>query len=301
MSALRPAPIAQSRVYLGLSVGVVSVSFAAILIRLADAPPLVIGAWRLGLASLILTPAALGLKRDELRSLTRRDWGLAVLSGIFLGIHFAAWITSLEYTTVASSVVLVATNPVFVGLASHFLLGERMGRLMWVGILVAVAGSMVIGYGDFDVAGRALLGDGLALVGALAGACYFLIGRELRKRLSLLAYIWPTYSTAAAVLTLAALAAGDRLVGHTPQTYLLFLLLALAPQIMGHSMLNWSLRHLSPTLVAVATLAEPISSALLAFLILRETPRPLALVGAAILLAGIYLSMRGARRKPTHA
>jgi len=281
---------------MGLSVGVVSVSFAAILIRLADAPPLVIGAWRLGLATLILTPAALGLKRDELRSLARRDWGLAVLSGVLLGIHFAAWITSLDYTTVASSVVLVATNPLFVGLASHFFLGERMSGLMWLGLLVAVAGSMIIGYGDFGLTGRALLGDGLALVGAAAGAGYFLIGRRLRQRLSLLAYIWPTYGTAAVFLILAALAAGDRLVGYRPHTYLMFLLLALVPQIMGHSMLNWSLRHLSSTLVAVATLAEPISSALLAFLVLQEPPPPLALIGGAILLIGIYLSMRGARR-----
>ncbi len=301
MSDPRPSPLASPQVFAGLSVGVVSVSFAAILIRLADAPPLVIGAWRLGLATLILTPAALGLKRAELRSLARREWGLAICSGILLGIHFAAWITSLDYTTVASSVVLVATNPLFVGLASHFFLGERMGGLMWLGLLVAVAGSMIIGYGDFGLTGRALLGDGLALVGAAAGAGYFLIGRRLRQRLSLLAYIWPTYGTAAVFLILAALAAGDRLVGYTPHTYLMFLLLALVPQIMGHSMLNWSLRHLSPTLVAVATLAEPISSALLAFLVLQETPPPLALVGGAILLVGIYLSMRGARRQPSHA
>jgi len=281
--------------YLGLAIGVVSTSCAAILIRLADAPPLVIGAYRLGLASLLLTPLALSLGRRELQRLSRRDLGLAIVSGLFLGLHFAAWITSLELTTVASSVVLVATNPLFVGLASHFLLSEKVDRAMWLGIVVSVIGAAIIGYGDFDVAGKALWGDLLALLGALAGSSYLLMGRRLRARLSLLTYVFPTYWTAAIVLSLGAWIAGDSLAGFSGRTYLMFLLLALVPQIVGHSMLNWALKHLSPTLVSVSILAEPISSTILAYFVLAEAPTPIKMAGGVLVLAGIYVALRGER------
>ena len=161
------------------------------------------------------------------------------------------------HTTVASSAVLVAaaaagTNPLFVGLASHFLLRDRLGRLVWLGILLSLAGGAIIGLGDFDISGRGLLGDSLALLGAVAGSSYFLLGRQLRRRLSLLAYVLPTYWTAAVVLALAAWLAGNRFLGYSGPTCLIFLLLALGPQIVGHSSLNWALKHLSPTLVTVS-------------------------------------------------
>lgn len=283
------------RPYLGLALGVLAASTAAIWIRLADAPPLVTGAYRLGLASLILTPFAFTVGRQDLQRLKRRDCSLAAVSGFFLGLHFATWITSLDYTSVASSVVLVSTNPLFVGLVSHFFLGERVGRAMWLGIAISVIGGAVIGLGDFDISWRALLGDFLALMGALAGSAYFLLGRRLRSRLSLLTYIFPTYWTAALVLLAAAGIAGDALRGYSGPTYGMFLLLALVPQLMGHSMLNWSLRHLSPALVAVSLLGEPILSTLLACLILSETPSLLELGGGVLILAGIYIALQGER------
>lgn len=296
-------PNLSARPYIVLAIGILAASCSSILIRSANAPSLIIGAWRLTLASLTLTPIALWAiaartpSGRELRQLGRRDLSLAVLSGIFLGLHFATWITSLRYTTVASSVVLVSTTPLFVGLSSHFLLGHKLSRRSWLGILVSVAGAALISLGDFDVTGRGAWGDTLALLGAITGSAYFLIGRELRSRLSLLAYVFPTYWVAAIVLALSAWVAGNRFTGYAWQTWLVFLLLALGPQITGHSLVNWSLRHLSTTLVSVSLLGEPIFAAILAALILAEVPTPTKISGAALVLAGIYVTTQGENRQ----
>ncbi|RLC80093.1 MAG: EamA family transporter [Chloroflexi bacterium] len=278
--------------YLGLVVGVLAVSFASIFIRLADAPALVIGAYRLTIASLVLSPLAYARVRHELGKLSHRDWALAVLSGLFLGVHFAAWIASLEYTSVAASVVLVTTSPLFVGVASHFLLGERLSFQRFLGIIVAITGAIIIGIGGLKVDPGTVWGDFLALIGAVAVSGYFLIGRSLRQRLSIVAYIYPTYWTAATSLIIACLVAGLPFRGYTPRTYLMFVLLALVPQILGHSSFNWALRYLSSTFVTVSTLGEPVGATILAYLILGEVPSLLELIGGIIVLGGIFLVSR---------
>ncbi len=278
--------------YFGLLVGIVSVSFASIFIRLADAPALVIGAYRLTIASLILTPLAWARVRNELLSLSRRDLSLAILSGLFLGAHFASWIASLQYTSVAASVVLVSTSPLFVGIASHFLYQEKLTPMKILGIILAMAGASIIGMGGFEVSLGNLWGDFLALLGAIAVSGYFLIGKALRPRLSILAYIYPTYWTAAISLILASLLAGHPFTGYSSRTYLMFFLLAVVPQILGHSSFNWALRYLSSTLVTVATLGEPVGATLLAYFILREAPLPLEMIGGIIILFGIFLVSR---------
>jgi len=278
--------------YLGLLVGIVSVSFASIFIRLADAPALVIGAYRLTIASLILTPLVWTRVRKELLSLSRRDLGLAIVSGLFLGAHFASWIASLQYTSVAASVVLVSTSPLFVGIASYFLYREKLTPLKILGIILAMAGASIIGIGGFEVSLGNLWGDFLALLGAVAVSGYFLIGKALRPRLSILAYIYPTYWTAAISLILASLLAGHPFTGYSPRTYFMFLLLAVVPQILGHSSFNWALRYLSSTLVTVATLGEPVGATLLAYFILREAPLPLEIIGGIIILLGIFFVSR---------
>ncbi len=278
--------------YLGLAIGIVAVSFASIFIRLAEAPSLVIAASRLTIASLILAPAVLIKSKDELRALTKADLGLALLSGLFLGLHFATWISSLEYTSVASSVVFVSTSPMFVGLASHFLLKERVSRQMFVGIAVSVLGGMIVGYGDFGLGTRELFGDLLAIVGAVAVSGYLLVGRKLRRHLSLLSYIFLVYATAAVFLIAICLVAGHTFSGYSRQTYLLFILLAAVPQIIGHSSYNWALKYLPATFVGVATLGEPIGSTILAYFILTETPTLAKISGGVLTLAGIYVSSR---------
>jgi len=315
----------KTRAYVALVCGVIIVAWAAILIRWAGveeppvpvreagrallgwlegmgvlgpekAPPLGIAAGRLVLASAILTPVALarGAPR-ELRALGRRDLLFALLAGVALAVHFATWISSLSLTTVASSVVLVETNPLFVALASHFLLRERVSRLTAVGIVVAVVGGALVSLGDFTLSGWALLGDLLALVGGLMAAAYFLFGRRLRQRLSIVAYIWPVYAAAAVVLLAICWLSGQRLSGYTPATYLMILLLAVGPQLLGHSSLNYALGQLPATLVTVAALGEPVGSAVLALLLLGEVPGWPVLAGGVLILVGIALAGRGER------
>ena len=290
--------------YLVLLGGVFAVASASIMIRLLQRPPIempstTIAAGRLGFAALILLPLVVMRVRVELRVLQGRDLLLGIGSGTFLAIHFLAWITSLEYTSVASSVALVATNPLWVALASLMLFRERLAVLTLLGAVLTVGGSALIGLSDGSGAGarNALLGDGLALLGALAASGYFLIGRELRRRLSILAYIWLVYTTAALILVVVALAVGhasgaNAATGYPALAYALLLGLALGPQLLGHTSFNWALRYLSATFIAVAILGEPIGSALLALLIFGEGFAPLQLAGFGLLLAGIGLAAR---------
>ncbi len=294
----RPFQRGQVRPYLGVGFGVVTVSAAAILIRLAQAElhSIVVAAWRLALATLILAPVALIGFRREFRSLTSRDWRNAFLSGLLLAIHFGTWISSLALTTVAASVMLVWTSPIFVGLGSQLLLGERLTRGMRVALVAVILGSVIIGVGDLGQGTHRLLGDLLALMGAISGAGYFLIGRSLRRRVSLLAYVVPVYASAAVVLIAVMLAAGLGPVPQQPQTWLWLVLMAIGPQILGHSSLNWALRYLSATFVSVATLGEPIGATLLAWWVLGEPPTPWAVAGGALILSGIVVASRAERR-----
>ncbi len=278
--------------YVVLALGVFAVSWGAILVRLAAVPPLAVGAYRLIMASLILTPLAWSRESEELRRLTRRDLRLILVSGLFLGIHFATWISSLTYTSVASSVVLVNTAPLFVGLAMHFVFREQLPSQMLAGIALATLGGAIISWGDLQMSGLALWGDVLAVLGAVGLAAYFLIGRDLRRRVSLLAYVTPTYWTAALVLTAAMLCGGQAMAGYPPRAYLIILLMAIGPQVIGHSSFNWALGYLSPAFVTVSILGEPIGSSILAYLVLQESPSRFEVLGGIVILTGIYLCTR---------
>jgi drug/metabolite transporter (DMT)-like permease len=280
-----------------LFTGILAVSTASILIRLAEAPALIIAAYRLTIASLILAPVAFYQAGSELRRLTRRRIGLGIAAGVFLALHFATWITSLGYTSVASSVVFVATSPLWVGIVSHFVLRERVGQTMAFGIAFAVIGGIIIGFGDLGIGPRELFGDFLALLGALAGSGYFLTGRTLRRDLSLIAYIFLAYSAAAVLLVAFAALAGQSFGGYSPQTYLVLVLLAVVPQIIGHSSFNWALKYLTAVFVTVAALGEPIGATILAYFVLSEVPTLTKLIGGTIILAGIYLASRAEREK----
>ena len=291
---------------LGLGLGIIAVSTASIFIRLAQqggAPSLVIAAYRLTLASLILIPLALWRCWGELRALTRREWAWAAASGVFLGAHFGTWISSLAYTTVASSAVIVNTAPLFVALISAVFLREKLSRAIGMGMAIALTGGIVVGLSDACppagcpplakfLQGSAFLGDLLALAGALAFAIYYVIGGKLRASMSLVVYISLVYGSAAIVLVAVMLIARLHATGYAPLTYLWFLLLALIPQLVGHSAFNWALKYLPPTYVSVTVLGEPVGSTLLALLLLQETPSPLKLAGGALILAGIFVASR---------
>jgi drug/metabolite transporter (DMT)-like permease len=281
-----------------LAVGVVAVSTSSILVRYAQAEtvtPLAIAALRLLFAALLLTPFAAIGKREELARLTRRDLLLGVLAGLLLAVHFASWITSLYYTSIASSVALATTNPLWIAVASWLIFDERPGWRLLVGIGAALLGTLCIfatGPGAASHAPNPLLGNALALGSAVAISGYLLIGRRLRARLSLLPYVWVVYGSAALALVAAGMASGQPLAGLSGMTYFLILLMALGPQLLGHTAFNWALQRLAPAVIALAILGEPVGSALLAWLLFGEILSPLQLTGFALVLAGIYVGAR---------
>lgn len=287
--------ISRTRLLLSLSVGVVAISCAAILIRFAqaeDVPSLSIAAWRLSFASAVLLPYAWATHREEIHDLSRRETGLVAASGVFLGLHFATWIASLGYTSVASSVVLVSMGPVFVGLGSWIFLQERPSLLMALGILLAVAGSIVISWGDLGQGQDHLLGDLLALTGAIMIAGYLMIGRKVRARRSLPTYIALVYGVAMVTLIILIILTRQPMFGFSPAAYAWMLALGLVPQLIGHSTLNWALRHLTATYVSIITLAEPIGAGILAYLFLDEALTRATAIGGFLVLTGIYLASR---------
>jgi drug/metabolite transporter (DMT)-like permease len=283
--------------YLALIIGTLAVSTGAIFARLADAPALVIAAYRVGIASLVLAPFAIWKARDEILGLSKRDLKLAVTSGFFLALHFATWISSLDYTSVANSVVLVNTNPLWVGLLTPLIAKERVRRAAVYSIGISVIGGVIIGYGDFATGGKALLGDGLALAGSICAAIYLLLGRSLRRKLSLLAYIFICYGSAAVILWVIVLLLRMPISGFSPGTVAAFLGMALIAQIIGHSTYNWALRWLSAGLIAVSLLGEPIGSTILAYFIFDEGLTVYKVVGGVIILSAIYLAASAENRK----
>jgi drug/metabolite transporter (DMT)-like permease len=266
-------------------------SCAAILIRLAEATPFAISAYRLSIAAVILIPITSIKQGNAFLKWSTSVWLWSSLAGLLLAVHFSTWITSLAYTSVASSVMLVTTAPLFVGMFSHWGLRERLSARMFTGILVAVSGGAVIGYGDYTTGVDPLLGDLLAIAGAISAGGYFVIGRKLRGQVDLLPYITVVYSTAAVWLVGLALATGQPMSGYTPSTILILIGLAVGPQLLGHSSLNWALKYLSAVLVSVVILIEPIGSTILAYLILDEEVTRYTLIGGMLVLTGIYVVM----------
>ncbi|QSQ16678.1 DMT family transporter [Myxococcus landrumensis] len=299
MSLAPGADVSRTRVYGGLVLGVVAVSWAAPLIRFAEAPSLAISAWRLTLAAVPLLAVALVRGRAELSSFSARMWGWLVLSGLALALHFATWIASLQYTTVASSVALVTTQPVWVTLFAWVALSERVGPRGLMALGLCLSGSVLIGARDFAAGGTALWGDLLAVVGAIMAGVYFVIGRRVRESMSLGTYVGVVYGVAAAALMAAHLFVDSPLTGFTPITWWVLVGLALVPQLLGHSLLNASVRHLSAPFVAVASLGEPVLSTLWAVPLLGEKPDWVQVLGGGLALVGVLLMSRDeAARQP---
>ena len=282
-----------------LAAGVLIVSTASILIRWAQAegvPSLAIAAWRLALAALVLAPLVWFKARTEIAALPRTRLGLALASGVFLALHFASWIASLEYTSVASSVALVTANPVWIALFSLLVLGERIPALRLAAVVLALAGSGVILWADSGSASatapKPALGNTLALIGSLTVCGYLLIGQKLRAGMSLIAYIGLVYTCAALCLMAAALASGTALSGYSTVAWACLAGMALGPQLMGHGAFNYALKHVTPTTIALTVLGEPVGSALLAWLLFGEAVSAVKLAGMALLLGGIFLAAR---------
>lgn len=275
-----------------LGVAVLAVSTSGPLIRYAAAPALAISMWR---NVLVLPPLFLAARRC--RRPSRREARLIALSGVFLAAHFAAWIPSLSYTSVASSVALVATQPVWAAVIARWR-GEPVARQVWVGIGVALLGVFVLSGVDLSLSARALFGDGLALLGGVLAAAYVAVGQEVRRTVDAAMYTSGCYGVASACLLVACLVSGRALVGFDSTTWLAIVALAAGPQLLGHTLVNIVLRSISATAVSVAILFEVVGATLLAAWWFGETP-PLATVPAGLLIfSGVIVVIRSGRRRP---
>lgn len=282
------------RYYCGLAFAIGAVSFTAILIRLAEAPALTIATDRMVLAVLLQLPALLLLDRHGLRRIGRHDLLLTAAAGVFLAFHFGLWTLSLDFTSVASSVVFVSIHPIFVTIFAWAFLREKLTPWVLVGIGLTWLGSLLIGLNDLRLGGEALSGDLLAAAGAAAMVGYLLLGKQLRSRHSFLVYTTLVYAACAAALAMMALAAGSPLLPSSNTDLALFFALAVAT-LGGHTVFNWVLRHVPASVVAVSFVGEPAGAAFLAWLILAEPIGALTAAGGLAMLAGIYATARPRR------
>lgn len=292
-----------------LTIGVIAVSSASLFIRYAqqEMPSLVVAALRLGFASILMTPWVLKKHSAPIRQIKSAEWMRIIGAGLLLAIHFSAWITSLEYTSVTSSVVLVTTTPIWVALFSSIFLKEKPGRMIIIGLVVAIIGGVVVSLANecsFS-SGKlvcsmnigmskptAMLGNSLALVGAVCAAIYLIIGRVLRKTVNLTVYVYCIFSCAALFLVLFVILAGQPFFSYSLAAYGFCLALAVFPQIVGHTSLNWALAYLPVGLVAIVLLGEPVGSSILAAVFLKEIPNGFEVLGGVTILFGIYLASR---------
>ncbi len=282
-----------------LVVAVLAMSWAGPLVRLSSAPALVISAWRL-ILSVVIIRLIMQVRRHGHVAvrLSIADWRLAVLAGLLLAGHFWTWLASLQLTSIASSVVLVGSQPLFVAILSILFLHERPHSSQWIGIALGIAGAAMIGWGDFGRGRSPILGDLLAIAAAVFVSGYYVIGRSLRQRLDLWSYTAVVYGVAAAALALAvAVSPTYHFAPYPPADWWIFLALAVGPMLLGHSGVNYALRYVPAYIANLAILGEPVGATLIAWLLpgIRETPPMLTLFGGALILAGIAIGVLGQR------
>lgn len=284
--------------YAAVVIGVISVSTSAVLVKLADqAPAAIIANYRLLFAVLIMSPVVLLKYRDEFRLVEKRDWIFSILAGIFLALHFILWFESLNYTSVASSVVLVTLQPIFAFLGTYFFFKERFSPGAVISMLIALLGSFIISWGDFQISGMALLGDILALFGAITVTVYFLFGQRVRRNVSLMTYTFLVYGASSITLLLYNLAVQNPFFGYPANHWGLFLALAIVPTFFGHTLFNWALKWLSTSTISMGIVFEPVGATILAYLLLNEKVTGSQLLGGTIVIFGLFLFILSTSRK----
>lgn len=293
----RPGERIPPRAWLVLGLGLMSISTSVVFIRMAgSAPGEAVAVWRTVFGALLVAPLSLLKARDELAGMERREWGLIVLSGVFLGLHFVTWINSLYHTSVASAASLVALSPIFLAILGFLILKERLGRPEIMALLVATIGVAVLGWVDREpmtsAAENPMLGNSLALAAAAFMSVYLLVGRFVRQRRSWLAYVGPVYVVTAVTTVIVAKAQGIALLGWSWEVYALCLGMAFVPHLMGHGSVNWSLRYVPAASVGLASLGLPIFSSLWGGLFFGEIPTPPALGAMALILGSLVLVVR---------
>lgn len=276
-----------------MTFAVIALAFASVfIVKLGQSqvPSLVIAFYRMAIAATLLLPVAFTFKHRELAALSREDLVMLAVGGFCLALHFGAWIMSLSYIPIATSVVLVNSHPLLVVIASRLFLGERPQRRGLVGTGIGLAGMAVMSHdslGNFRVAGK---GDGLALLGALAVVGYFIVGKKARARISLLGYVAPLYGACALFLLAFVVIAGEPLGPYSARTWALLAALAVVPTVIGHTLFNWALKHVRPTAISLAFLGEPVIAGVLALIFFAQKPPLATFIGGAFVLAGVYLA-----------
>ncbi|MEF7606218.1 DMT family transporter [Bacillus anthracis] len=277
--------------YCILFFGVFALSTSAIFVKLADAPAAIIAFYRLFFAVLILLPLLLFNQnnRSELKTITRRQWGFGFISGLFLAAHYVLWFESLQYTSVASSTVIVTLQPLFSMIGGYFLFKERFTRGAVIGCLIAISGSIVIGWQDFKISGEALYGDILAFIAAGIITAYFFISQYVRKDLSLIPYSIISYGSSACFLGVFAYMQNESFIHYSTQTWLYFFGLAFIATILGQTVFNWLLKWMSATVISMSILGETIGTCILAYFILNETISLQQGLGITVIFIGLAL------------
>jgi drug/metabolite transporter (DMT)-like permease len=264
-------------------------SLSSIIIRFSEAPALVISAYRMLFTTLMLLIPVILKSRTEFKNITKKEYTLCVVSGIFLALHFATWITSIKMTTVANSTILVSCSPIFVALANYFITKEKLGRKMAIGISLSLAGTIIIAMGSSrETASNLMLGNILAFLGAIFVAGYLVIGGIARKNLSAGVYVFIVYSVSTVVLFVMCIASGTPIYPYATKEFLLFAALAFFCSILGHTVYNYMVKYVSSTMISVSTLSEPIFASILALVIFNEIPSSYTLVGGTVIISGIF-------------
>lgn len=273
--------------YLALAIGVISVSTSAILVKVSSAPSGVIAFYRLFFSVLIMLPVFLSKYLFELRLITKRDWIFSTIAGVFLAFHFILWFESLNYTSVASSTVLVTLQPLFAFVGTYLFFKEKLSVKAILCGVMAIAGSFIISWGDFKISGSALFGDFLALIACALITAYLMFGQTVRKRVSLITYTFVVYSICTITLFVYILILKQPLVPYPTSDWVYFILLALIPTLLGHTLFNWSIKWLSTSTISMAILMEPVGATILAYYLLDEKIIVTQIIGGFIIITAL--------------
>lgn len=275
--------------YIPIAIGVLTVGLSAIFVKLTTADAGVIAFYRMFFSVVIMLPFFLHSYRKELYRLSKRDWLLSSIAGIFLAIHFILWFESLNYTSVASSTVLVTLQPIFALTGTALFFKEIISGKMLAAVLVALTGSIIISWGDFRISGAALFGDVLALLACGFITAYLLVGQDVRKRVSLVTYTFLVYLVSSIALFLYVITIQQPLFSYPASDWGWFLALALLPNLLGHTLFNWAVKWVSTNVISITILFEPVIASIAAYYILHESISVSQMIGGIVILTGILL------------
>ncbi|TYP70809.1 DMT family transporter [Paenibacillus methanolicus] len=277
-----------------LLVGMLAISFAPILVRFSDAPVSIQGMYRMLFTFLLMLPFAVK-SMPAVRRLTLKDWWLLFWAGFFLALHFILWMASLSYTSIASSTILLSLEPVFVMVGTFLIFKDRASRLAIIGMVIALAGAIIVGSGDMSVSREAVFGDLLSFLGTVAVAVNMLIAKQILTRVPAFLYSLIVFFFTFLCFLAYNLAMGIELTGYPRKEWIVFLLLAVIPTVFGHLVFNWLMQYVKATTISMSVLAEPIGASLLGMLIFGEMVTGMQLFGGAFIIYGLFLYLRAER------